>query len=194
MLDYAYKAGSSKFVLASSGGVYGAGEEAFRENAAISQHRELGFYLATKLCAEVLAQNYASMLDITVLRLFFMYGAGQKRSMLMPRLVDNVRAGNPIGLQGEDGIRINPIHVSDAVAVLERCLELTGSHTFNVGGAEVMSLREIATLMGQAVGKPPVFRVEQTVPRHLVANIDAMRHHLHVPQLPLARGILDLLD
>jgi UDP-glucose 4-epimerase len=193
LLDYARRSQTTTFVLASSGGVYGAGEEAFKENAAIPQHGLLGYYLASKLCAEVLAQNYASLLNVSVLRFFFIYGKGQKRSMLMPRLVDNVRAGLPITLQGGDGIRINPIHVSDAVQALEGCLQLTGSHTFNVAGGEILSMREIATTIGKAVGREPVFKVEPVEPRNLIANIEAMRASLAAPKVTLAQGVGELL-
>lgn len=193
LLDYARRSQVKTFVLASSGGVYGAGEEAFKENATIPQHGLLGYYLASKLCAEVLAQNYASLLNVSVLRFFFIYGKGQKRSMLMPRLVDNVRAGLPITLQGGDGIRINPIHVSDAVQALEGSLQLTGSHTFNVAGSEILSMREIATTIGKAVGREPVFKVESVEPRNLTANIEAMRAALAVPRVKLAQGIGELL-
>lgn len=193
LLDYARKAGARRFVLASSGGIYGTGKEAFRENAAIPHHGELGYYLATKLCAEVLAQNYAPLLDVTVLRFFFMYGAGQKRSMLMPRLVDKIRAGQAVTLQGETGLRINPIHVFDAVAALDATLRLQGSQTFNVAGAQTLSLREVASIIGDAVGHAPVFRFDDSAPRDLVADIEAMREHLVQPAVPLVRGIRDLI-
>ena len=193
LLEYARHSGARTFILASSGGVYGAGDEAFKENAAMPQHGLLGYYLGSKLCAEVLAQNYASLLSVSVLRFFFMYGKGQKRSMLVPRLIDNVSAGHSIALQGQDGIRINPIHVSDAVAVLEGCLSLSGSHTFNVAGNEVLSIREIARTIGLAVGREPVFKVEPMVARHLTADIDAMCRELAVPKVNFAQGIRDLL-
>lgn len=194
LLDYARRSGAGTFILASSGGVYGAGEEAFKENAPIPQHGQLGYYLASKLCAEVLAQNYASLLNVSVLRFFFIYGKGQKRSMLVPRLVDNVRAGVPITLQGGDGIRINPIHVSDATRALEACLKLTGSHTFNVAGNEVLSIREIAQTIGHAVGCEPVFKVDPSEARHLTANIEAMQAALATPRVAFAQGVRDLLE
>jgi UDP-glucose 4-epimerase len=193
LLEYSRRSGARTFILASSGGVYGAGDEAFKEHAAMPQHGLLGYYLGSKLCAEVLAQNYASLLNVSVLRFFFMYGKGQKRSMLVPRLIDNISAGHPVALQGQDGIRINPIHVSDAVAVLEGCLGLSGSHTFNVAGNEVLSMREIAETIGVAVGREPVFTLEPTVARHLTADIDAMRRELAVPKVNFAQGIRDLL-
>ena len=193
LLDYARRSRARAFILASSGGVYGAGNKAFKENSAIPQHGQLGYYLGSKLCAEILAQNYASLLNVSVLRFFFMYGRGQKRSMLLPRLVDNIREGLPITLQGRDGIRINPIHVSDAVHALESCLQLTGSHTFNIAGKEILSMRDIAATIGQAVGREPVFEVEPVEPRHLIANIDAMQVSLAVPKVLLAQGIGELL-
>lgn len=193
LLEYARGAGAKHFILASSGGVYGAGDEAFKENAQIPHHGQLGYYLASKLCGEVLAQNYSSLMNVTVLRFFFMYGKGQKRSMLVPRLIDNVMAGQAITLQGNDGIRINPIHVSDAVAALEHCLKLEGSHTFNVAGAQVLSLRDIAGVIGEAVGRAPVFKVEEVEPRHLIANIDALSESLIAPRVPFAQGILELI-
>lgn len=193
LLDYARISGARHFILASSGGVYGAGDGAFKENSLIPHHGQLGYYLGSKLCAEVLAQNYSSLMNVAVLRFFFMYGEGQKRSMLVPRLIDNVMAGQPITLQGCDGIKINPIHVSDAVAALEHCLKLEGSHTFNVAGAQVLSLRDIAGIIGEAVWRTPVFKVEEVEPRHLIANIDALSESLIAPRVPFAQGILELI-
>lgn len=193
LLDYARTAGARYFILASSGGVYGAGDEAFRENSSIPHHGQLGYYLGSKLCAEVLAQNYSSLMNVTILRFFFMYGKGQKRQMLVPRLVDNVIAGSPINLQGKDGIKINPIHVSDAVAALEGCLRLEGSHTFNVAGTQTMSLREIAGVIGQAVGREPIFKIDANEPRNLIADIGSLSDSLVVPKVSFAEGIMELI-
>ena len=193
LLDYARRCGASTFILASSGGVYGAGDDAFKENAVIPHHGKLGYYLGSKLCAEVVAQNYSSLMNVAVLRFFFMYGKGQKRSMLVPRLIDNVLSSQPISLEGEEGIRINPIHVSDAVEALDRCLSLEGSHTFNVAGMEVLSLREIAEIIGRAVGCDPVFKVEAKEPRHLIADIDALKRHLVEPKVGFSKGIQELI-
>lgn len=193
LLEYARSAGARHFILASSGGVYGAGDEAFRENSPIPHHGQLGYYLGSKLCAEVLAENYSSLMNVAILRFFFMYGKGQKRQMLVPRLIDNVIAGNAITLQGEDGIKINPIHVSDAVAALEGCLKLEGSHTFNVAGTQTLSLREIACTIGEAVGREPVFKIDLSEPRHLIADIGMLSEILVVPKVCFAQGILELV-
>lgn len=193
LLEFARKAHVHRFILASSGGIYGAGDTAFSENSKITDYGQLGFYLGSKLCSEVLAKNYVSLFDVNIMRFFFVYGRFQNRHMLIPRLVDGVREGRPVNLQGADGIWINPVHVSDAARALEGCLYLSGSHTFNVAGCEVLSLRQISEIIGVAVGRPPVFIIEETTPRNLIADVKAMKSSLCVPQMEFARGVLDLI-
>ena len=182
MLDYAREVGAKKFIYASTGGVYGAGEQSFSEQKALSATGENGFYVTSKLCSEVLTDNYQQFMDIIILRLFFVYGKMQKSSMLIPRLITNVRENNPISLQGSDGIFINPIHVSDAVSSVLAALELNGSHKINVAGPEVFSLRVICELIGEKMGVRPIFENDlQSLPRHLVADVTNMMRLLVTP-------------
>ncbi|MFN8490934.1 MAG: NAD(P)-dependent oxidoreductase [Caldilineaceae bacterium] len=195
LLDYARQAGARTFVLASSGGVYGHHEQEFVEDEPVAANADLGFYLGTKLCSEILAENYTSFMNVIVLRFFFVYGVGQKRTMLIPRLVQSVLDGRPLTLQGQDGIRINPTHVSDAVTAILRTLDLQGSHKINVGGPEVLSLRRIAEIIGAVVGKEPIFDVHTDgEPRHLVGDIRKMSHLLEAPKISFEQGIRTYID
>lgn len=193
LLDYSKSASVEHFIYTSSGGVYGSGSTVFSENAAIVNHGKLGYYLGSKLCSEVLVQNYASLMDVSVLRVFFMYGARQKRSMLIPRLVDNILNGKAINLQQHDGIKINPLHVSDAAAALEKLIAIKGSYTLNVAGSEIVSLRELAEIIGKVVGKKPVFDVSNDEPKHLVADIKQLADIGVVPKKKLLEGISELV-
>jgi nucleoside-diphosphate-sugar epimerase len=193
-LDYARVAGVANFVLASSGGVYGFGNKSMTEEVVISSERHLGFYLSTKLCSEILARNYLQLMNIAILRLFFVYGQNQRRHMLIPRLIENVRAGRPILLQGESGIRVNPTHVSDAASAIRCATELTGAHTINVGGPEVLSMREIGAIIGKAVGREPVFEVDRNaMPQHIVGDITKMRKLLIPPAVRFDQGLRSML-
>ena len=71
LLDYARRAGARTFIYASSGGVYGLGDEGFYENHPVMVGRELGFYLGSKVCSEIIAENYAPYMNIILLRFFF---------------------------------------------------------------------------------------------------------------------------
>lgn len=194
MLDWARGAGVRRFVLASSGGVYGHGDNAFREDDAIAPGGPLGYYLASKQCAELLTESYAGSFTVVILRFFFVYGHGQRRSMLVPRLVDSVRQGRPVTLQGSEGVRLNPTYVEDASVAVCRALQLDESHVINVAGSEVFSLRELATAIGSAVGRDPVFDVRsQEAPRHLVADTQKMSRLLGAPKVRFADGLRALL-
>ncbi|MDP3699456.1 MAG: NAD(P)-dependent oxidoreductase [Hylemonella sp.] len=193
-LDFARTTGIKNFVFASSGGVYGFPEKGVSEDVTIPASGNLGFYLSTKLCAEILAENYAPFMDVVILRFFFVYGAGQKRSMLIPRLVDNIRDGKAITLQGEDGIRINPVHVSDAVRATQAALNLHGCHRINVAGPAVVSLREICYTIGSKVGVQPIFQINRSAsPGNLIADTESMKKMLCAPDTKFADGIRDLI-
>jgi nucleoside-diphosphate-sugar epimerase len=190
LLDYARQSGARTFVLASSGGIYGYGEQEFSEDIEIPRRNGLGFYLGTKLCSEIIAESYTPFLNVIVLRFFFVYGVGQRRTMLIPRLVQSVIDGRPIVLDGQDGLRINPTHVSNAAAAIMAALDLDGSHKINVGGPEVLSLRQIGETIGEAVGKPPTFEEHpEREPRHLVGDIRKMSQLLAPPTVRFSDGI-----
>lgn len=194
LAEWAQRAGASHFVLASTGGLYGSSDQPVREaDPLIEDVGPLGFYFATKRASELIVAQYSGAMTTATLRCFFIYGSGQSQQMLMPRLVASVREGRPITLQGRDGIRINPIHVDDAALAVERCLALKASATLNIAGPEAITLRRIAELIGDAVGKSPVFSAdEKAVPRHLVADIENMKRALGTPTTGMARGIAEL--
>ena len=99
MLDYAREAGAKKFIYASSGGVYGSAQHSFSETATLPANGENGFYISSKLCSGVLAENYKISGCNYIAVLFFVYGKKQKSTMLMPRLLANVKDGKPVTLQ-----------------------------------------------------------------------------------------------
>jgi UDP-glucose 4-epimerase len=195
LLDYARKTGVKTFVLASSGGVYGAGATHFSEDESILARGELGFYIGTRLCSEILSECYEKWLNLVTLRFFFAYGEGQRQNMLVPRLVDSVRAGRAIQLKGEAGLSINPVHVSDAVRAVRRAMVLQGSHKINVAGPDVLSLRRIAEIIGDTVGKQPFFDIQPaTGNADLVGNISRMKSLLCEPQVKFEQGVRAYLE
>lgn len=195
LLEWASKNGVRRFVYASSGGIYGHGDEGFREDDLIRTPATLGYYLASKRSAELLVEAYESEFIVVILRFFFVYGPGQRESMLIPRLAAAVKAGAPVSLQAPDGIRINPIYVRDAAAAAKAALLIEESARVNVAGPDVLSIREIAEIIGRQVGREPTFSVAaDDVPRHLVGDISRMRSLLHEPTVGFAEGIARTLE
>ncbi len=154
---YAARAGASHFVYASSGGVYAPSTEPFAEDAPIATPAQAGWYQASKLASEALVHAYRGLFVPVVLRPFFIYGAGQQRHMLIPRLCDTVRRGDAVQLAGDDGMLISPTHATDAARCIMASLSLSEPATINVCGPEVLSLRAICELLGTPLGVAPTF-------------------------------------
>ena len=193
LLDYARRKEVGKFLYASTGGVYGAGLEPKKESELINP-RDLNFYSNTKYCSEILVQNYSHLFSTTILRFFFVYGEGQKNSMLIPRLIDSVRASKPIQLQGKNGIRINPVYVEDACNAIMNCLKQPGNKILNVAGKEVFNLRQIVHLIGNLVGQKPVLNIDNTHSQNLIADISELNKKYGAPLFSLEEGLRKIIN
>ena len=194
-LDYAREAGAKKFIYASSGGVYGSAQQSFSETATLPANGENGFYISSKLCSEVLAENYKELMDVIILRFFFVYGKKQKSTMLMPRLLANIKNFKPVTLQGDKGIILNPVYVSDAVSAVLAALDLKGFHKINVAGPEVVSLKQICEMIGEKIGVKPIFEYDlQSKPRDLIGDIKNMKQLLSAPRYMLDEGLSEILN
>ena len=111
----------------------------------------------------------------------------------MPRLVENIRRGIPVRLQGSSGITINPTHVYDAVRAIKASLSLSGSHKINIAGPELLTMKEIADTIGGIVLKQPQFIFEGTKARDLIGSTSDMSKKLVKPVTRFKDGIGDLI-
>lgn len=187
LLEYARRAGVKCFIFASSGGVYGYSYEKFVETDPVSP---LNFYLSSKYMAELLIANYQQFFRTVVFRFFFVYGPGQQ-GMLVPTLLNKVKGGETITVEGNPGLRINPIYVEDVIRVFEPALQLPGSELFNVGGDEMVTITDLVELMGRVLNKDVVIRHTDTNRAgDLVGNNKRMKEVLGVqPQVSLFDGL-----
>ena len=187
LAEYARSAGARSFVFASSGGIYGTGPRPFRES---DPPAPPNFYLASRTAAEALVLPYGAFFATIALRFFFVYGPGQ-RGMLVASLAERITSGSPVTVQGDPGLRLNPIFVDDAVRVIDAALELEAPAVLNVAGEEVVSLTELARLLGEAAGRTPV--IEHTpaaAGADVVADVTRLRRVLAVaPRTSLRDGL-----
>ena len=179
LLDWSRRAGVQQFILASSGAVVAPSSS---------------FYAATKCSAEMLAEGYGSLFQVFVPRFFFVYGAGQRRGMLVPRLVELIRAGDEVPLAPVDGARLNPTHVSDAVRALTMAIERRVNGRFDIAGPEVLSVRQMAEQIAERLGRTVRFRCEPDRPAHdVIGDITAMTAALAAPQCSFSQGLAEVI-
>lgn len=193
LLDWARTAGVSAFVHASSGGLYRSADKPLREGDPTNLAGRLAFYLSTKLATENLAAAYAEQFAVAALRFFFIYGPRQRSTMLIPRLAHNVKVGNALTLQGQDGLRINPVHAVDAAKAVVSAAKNRAQGVFNIAGPETVSLRDIGDILARHLKTEPVFTVDpDATPNHLVADTTLMTSKLHAPVIGPSEGLREM--
>lgn len=170
LADWARRHGVQQFLFASTGNVYGTGAGVKDEE---SPCKPDSMYAASKLSAEILLKPFAQCMDVSALRLFGVYGPGQKNAML-PGIIQRVVTGAEITLAGNVGVRFNPIYVDDCTGVMRRIarreIELKAAQTLNIGGAEVVDLRRVVEILQLRTGQKARVRVTSDAPTELVGS------------------------
>jgi len=186
LLDYALSAGATRFVLASSGGVYGRHDGPCRETDTPEPE---GFYAAGKYAAELIAREYASRLQVSILRLYFPYGPGQTER-LIPALAATLRRGDPVRLNRADKPRLTPIYIDDAVEALCRTLQSPATGAVNIAGDEVVNIRDLAGMVGRLCGVTPKYQDTGLESGDWMGNTTRMKELLGTwPMVSLEAGL-----
>ena len=188
LLDYAVKSGVKKFIYASTGGIYQTGSNPVTEDSEILGPTALGHYFATKLSSEMLCASYRPILEVNIARFFFIYGPGQREHMLIPRLASSIQENRAITLNGERGIRLNPIYVDDASQLIETLVKESGPKTINVAGTEVVDIRKLSEMIGQTIGINPRFEIMPSAP-DLVSDTSKLQSLLGKNMIDLRMGL-----
>jgi nucleoside-diphosphate-sugar epimerase len=105
----------------------------------------------------MIAGNYRKFMEVHILRIFFMFGSGQRREMFLPALIDRIARGESVRLNGRNGIRINPVHAKDAATAVRVLALLGGPKTVNIAGEQILTMREIADEIGRHLNVKPSF-------------------------------------
>lgn len=194
LLAYAKRANASQFALASTGGLYAPAEGPLLEASPTAiTPGPLAYYFETKQQSEVLVEAHSAHFGTLIFRPFFMYGPGQASSMLIPRLIGNITSGTPLTLQGEDGMRFNPLHVTDAAEALCNSLGLGGHHVINLAGPEILTLRSAGDAIATALGTEARFTLTEGHPPSFVADISCMCERLSAPSIRFREGITHMI-
>ena len=184
-----------KFIYASSGGVYGGSKYPLKEFFDIRPDKNLGFYLNSKISAEILLKNYLNkFMSTIIIRPFFVYGLGQKKDRLFPQLISNIKNNKKITIDGKNGIKLNPIYVTDAAKALANILKIKNIFTINIAGDQTLTLRELLFMIGDQLGKKPVINNNKHFKNGLVADNKIMRKKLIIPKVDLKTGINKMLN
>jgi len=192
LLDHAVHARAAQFVLASTGSVYEPYTGPLRESAAVAP---TSHYAASKLAAEMLVRAYGARMRPCVLRLFSLYGPGQE-GRLMATLARRVASGEPVRLPAAgDGMVLSPTHVDDVVHVLRVLLAEGWEGLLNVAAPAALSIREVAEILGEHLGRAPRFaRDADLAAPTVVPDLSCLAERYDLARLrPFPEGVRDVV-
>jgi nucleoside-diphosphate-sugar epimerase len=197
LLDYARGAGVQRFVFASTATIYEPSRAPLSECSPV---RCTSFYAASKRAAELLIEQYGELMACWLMRIFTVYGAGQ-RDQLIANLVRRVEAAEPVTVQGRSGLPVSPIHAADVARVLLQAAAAghpsleSGCGVLNVGGREALGIRELAEQIGETVGRAPQFvSAADDDPPGWIADRTKLDHMFELDEpLSFAEGIRETL-
>ena len=178
LLDLARTTGARRFVFTSTGSVYGPGQRPWTED---DPAEGAGYYAATKIAAERLIRAYGDLVPFSIFRLFAPYGPGQ-RARMIPGIIGRVTSGAPVTVAGGTGPAYNPIHVSHVVDVLTKSLDATGCELLNLGGDEVLTIRDMALALGRVVGREPDIQEQPGAADRFVGDVSRLRAAYRLPE------------
>lgn len=150
--------GVKRVILAGSSSVYGRDQVApFSEACASSEPQSP--YAATKRAMELLAAAHAAVhkANITVCRLFTVYGPRQRPDLAISRFVRAMLADQPITVYGDGSFARDFTYVADTVAGLVAALAAPeGFRIYNLGAGRPTSVCDLIATIERVMGKKAV--------------------------------------
>ena len=143
------------FVYASSSSVYGDSELPMREDGRL---RPVSPYGVTKLAGENLCYLYYKNYDLPTvsLRYFTVYGPRQRPDMAINKFTRSILDDGEIVVFGDGKQTRDFTYVSDVVNATTRAMKSNeAGEVFNIGGGSRVSVNELISLLGEALGQDP---------------------------------------
>jgi nucleoside-diphosphate-sugar epimerase len=161
LLEAATAGAVRRFVAASSSSIYGDAEALPTHESALPS--PVSPYGVTKLAAEHLCGAYRATgaLDTASLRLFTVYGPGQRPDMAFARLVSAAVRGEPFEVYGDGEQSRDFTFVDDVARAFRACATSGWCGVANVGGGSRMSLNDAIRIVESLTGPVRVVRKER---------------------------------
>jgi len=167
--------GAQRVVLLTSGSVYPHQDGPVSEATSPHSAGSAPPYARSCLRIEETFVRVLSGVPLVIARLFHPYGPRQLAPRLIPRLAERIEHGEEVVLrpsQGEAGRpRINPVYVDDAAEALHLLATapglVAGPRIVNIGGPDIVTVRELALLIARQLGKTCRFREDRSAPEAL---------------------------
>jgi UDP-glucuronate 4-epimerase len=200
LLEAARKNRVKKIIIASSSSVYGVNPKVpFSESDPIFS--AISPYAASKLACESLGHVYHHVygMDVTMLRLFTVYGPRQRPDLAIRKFATLIQAGKPVPVFGDGSLARDYTYVTDTLDGIIACTRKEfGFEIFNLGESQTVKLSRLIELLEAALGRKAVIDRQPLQPGDVpvtFADITKARARLgYHPQVKIEAGIKLFID
>ncbi|MEN3033461.1 MAG: NAD-dependent epimerase/dehydratase family protein [Aquificaceae bacterium] len=160
LLELAISCDIGKFVFASTSSVYAGENPPFLESSRCD--RPLSPYASSKRSSELICYNfhYLHKLDISILRLFTVYGPAGRPDMGVFRFIKWAIEESPIRIFGSLEQRRDFTYIDDVARAFLMALKPLGFEIINIGNAKSHSLGELLEIISKKTGKRLKIEIE----------------------------------
>jgi len=186
-----------KLVYASSSSIYGDAE-CYPTQESVNP-RPVSPYGVTKLSAEYLCEVYRRNFGLPTasLRLFTVYGPGQRPDMAFARLVHSAVRGQTFELLGDGEQSRDFTFVGDVVRAMVAAAQSPWCGIANIGGGSRVTMNQVLEIVGELAGPLQVVRREAALGdvRHTAADCSTARAGFgYRPRTSLREGLALMVD
>ena len=180
-----------RFVYGSTSSVYGK----FASGDETLPTKPVSPYGVTKLAGEHLAKAHLETFGtpVVTLRFFSVYGPRQRPDMAYHIFMRALLAGEPITVYGDGQQVRGNTYVADCVEAVVAAGNAQVGETYNIGGGEMVSIRDVLAKLERIAGKKFTVRTEPGRvgdQRHTFADTTKLRRHLGwEPKVGLDEGL-----
>lgn len=158
LLEACREIGVRDLIFGSSSSVYGKNRKVpFAEEDSLEAM--ISPYAVTKRTGELFCYAYHHLygLNISCLRFFTVYGPRQRPEMAIHKFARLIHQGEKIPIYGDGTSRRDYTYIDDIIGgIMGAVRNLRGYDIFNLGESQTVPLRELISLLEQALGKKAV--------------------------------------
>lgn len=200
LLEAMRKAGIKNMLFSSSSSVYGNNKKIpFHENDPVDH--PISPYAATKKSGELLCYTYHHLYQFNIwcLRLFTVYGPGQRPEMAIQQFGKKIVSGLPVTLFGDGSSRRDYTYVDDIVSGIRASAEnLKGFEIINLGNSDTISLIDLVHHLENVLGKKAIINWQAAQPGDVeitYADISKAKQLLNYkPDYPVTKGLIKMFE
>lgn len=159
-------------------------------------------YAGSKYAAEELCNFFCEYfeMNITVLRLFNVFGPGQKEHFLIPFIIKQIQEnGNTISVQ-DLMPRRDYIYIEDVCRAIEISIHKTGGYRlFNIGSGKSFSVGEVIEILQEIAGTKKQIISKNNVRKNELNDVVADISHIKnewgwIPEIDLKTGLAKMME